>query len=151
MLRTSRMDKPVSLEISGSVAPATAKRGVSLATLVAFAEDMFPGVSTKDIGVWPAGDGELVVSLRDGGTIRWNKGSTTPGRRDRGEIGALWSRLVSFTPMADEPSRAKMIALHAATCGTYSLQKLARSALICLAFVSEKLALALPRSSWRTM
>src|SRR5215510_7552666 len=28
-----------------------------------FAQDMFPGVSTEDIGVWPADDGELVVSV----------------------------------------------------------------------------------------
>ena len=28
--------------------------GVSLAMLVSFAQDMFPGVSTEDIGVWPA-------------------------------------------------------------------------------------------------
>src|SRR5262245_28187643 len=46
--------------------------GVSLATLVAFAEHMFPGVSTEDIGVWPADDGELVVSVRGGGTIQSN-------------------------------------------------------------------------------
>src|SRR5262245_21563656 len=32
--------------------------------LVSFAQDMFPGVSTEDIGVWPADDGELVVSVR---------------------------------------------------------------------------------------
>jgi len=29
----------------------------------------FPGVSTKDIEVWPADDGELVVSLRGGGAV----------------------------------------------------------------------------------
>jgi hypothetical protein len=29
--------------------------GISLAMLVSFAEDMFPGVSTEDIGVWPSG------------------------------------------------------------------------------------------------
>ena len=28
--------------------------GVSLAMLVSFAQDMFPGVRTDDIGVWPA-------------------------------------------------------------------------------------------------
>jgi hypothetical protein len=39
--------------------------GVSRATLVSFARDMFPGVSTEDIGVWPADDGELVVSLAE--------------------------------------------------------------------------------------
>jgi hypothetical protein len=38
--------------------------GVSLAMLVSFAQDMFPGVSTEDIGVWPADDRELVVSVR---------------------------------------------------------------------------------------
>jgi hypothetical protein len=38
--------------------------GISLAMLVEFARDMFPGVSTEDIGVWPADDGELVVSVR---------------------------------------------------------------------------------------
>ena len=43
--------------------------GVSLATLVSFAQDMFPGVSTEDIGVWPADDGELVVSIRGGGPL----------------------------------------------------------------------------------
>jgi hypothetical protein len=31
--------------------------GVSLAMLVSFAQGMFPGVSTEDIGVWPADDG----------------------------------------------------------------------------------------------
>jgi hypothetical protein len=38
--------------------------GVSHALLVSFAEDMFPGVSTEDIGVWPAEEGELVVPRR---------------------------------------------------------------------------------------
>ncbi len=38
--------------------------GVSLAMLVSFALDMLPAVSTDDIGVWPADDGELVVSVR---------------------------------------------------------------------------------------
>jgi hypothetical protein len=37
--------------------------GVSLAMLVSFAEDMFPGVSTEDIGLWPADEGELVVPV----------------------------------------------------------------------------------------
>jgi len=46
--------------------------GVSLKMLVSFAEDMFPGVNAEDIGVWPADDGELVVSVRDHGTIRSN-------------------------------------------------------------------------------
>ena len=40
--------------------------GVSLAMLVSFAQDMFPGVSTDDNGVCPADDGELVVSVRGG-------------------------------------------------------------------------------------
>jgi hypothetical protein len=44
--------------------------GVSLA--VSFAQDMFPGVSTEDIGVWPADDSELVVSVRGGGTVASN-------------------------------------------------------------------------------
>ena len=43
--------------------------GVSLALLLEFAQDMFPGVSTEDIGVWPADDGELVVSVRGGGAL----------------------------------------------------------------------------------
>jgi hypothetical protein len=46
--------------------------GVSLAMLVSFAQDMFPGVSTEDIGVWPADDGELVVSVRGGGAVASN-------------------------------------------------------------------------------
>jgi hypothetical protein len=46
--------------------------GVSLATLVSFAQDMFPGMSTEDVGVWPAGDGELAVSVRGGGGIHSN-------------------------------------------------------------------------------
>ena len=46
--------------------------GVSLAMLVSFAQDMFPGVSTEDIGVWPADDGELVVSVRGGGALGAN-------------------------------------------------------------------------------
>ena len=40
--------------------------------LVAFVEDMFPGVSTEDIGLWPADDGELVVSVRGGEGIQSN-------------------------------------------------------------------------------
>jgi hypothetical protein len=40
--------------------------GVSLALLTEFAQDMFPGVRTEDIGVWPADDGELVVSVHGG-------------------------------------------------------------------------------------
>jgi len=46
--------------------------GVSLAMLLRFAQDMFPGVSTEDIGVWPADDGELVVSVRGGGALAAN-------------------------------------------------------------------------------
>jgi hypothetical protein len=46
--------------------------GLSLAMLVEFAQDMFPGVSTEGIGVWPADDGELVVSIRGGGAIAAN-------------------------------------------------------------------------------
>ena len=46
--------------------------GVSLAMLVAFAQDMFPGVSTEDIGVWPADDGELVISVLGGGALAAN-------------------------------------------------------------------------------
>jgi hypothetical protein len=46
--------------------------GVSLAMLVEFAQDMFPGVSTEDIGVWPADHGELVVSVRGGAAIAAN-------------------------------------------------------------------------------
>jgi hypothetical protein len=45
---------------------------VSLAMLVSFAQDMFPGVSAEDIGIWPADDGELVVSVRGGGTVASN-------------------------------------------------------------------------------
>jgi len=46
--------------------------GVSLAMLVSFAQDMFPDRSTEDIGVWPADEGELVVSVRGGGTVTSN-------------------------------------------------------------------------------
>jgi hypothetical protein len=46
--------------------------GVSLAMLVDFAQDMFAGVSTEDIGVWPAEDGGLVGSVRGGGTVASN-------------------------------------------------------------------------------
>ena len=46
--------------------------GVSLAMLVEFAQDMFPGVSTEDIGVWPADDGKLVASVRGGGAVASN-------------------------------------------------------------------------------
>jgi len=40
--------------------------------LVEFAQDVFPGISTEDIGVWPADDGELVLSVRDGGAVTPN-------------------------------------------------------------------------------
>jgi hypothetical protein len=46
--------------------------GVSLAMLVEFAQDMFPGISTEDIGVWPTDDGELVVSVRGGRAVTSN-------------------------------------------------------------------------------
>ena len=46
--------------------------GVSLAELVSFAQDMFPGVSGDNIGIWPADDGELVVSVRGGAGIQSN-------------------------------------------------------------------------------
>jgi hypothetical protein len=36
---------------------------VSLAMLVSFAQDMFPGKGLEEIGVWPANDGELAVSV----------------------------------------------------------------------------------------
>ena len=43
--------------------------GASLAMLVSFAQDMFADRSTQDIGIWPADDGELVVSVRGGGAV----------------------------------------------------------------------------------
>ena len=43
--------------------------GVLLARFVEFAQDMFPGFSTADVGVWPADEGELVVSVLGGGAI----------------------------------------------------------------------------------
>jgi len=46
--------------------------GISLALLSSFAQDMFPGVSLEDIGVWPADDGELVVAVRDGSAVTLN-------------------------------------------------------------------------------
>jgi hypothetical protein len=46
--------------------------GVSLAMLVSFAQDMFPDRSLEDIGVWPAEEGELVVSVRGGGAVPSN-------------------------------------------------------------------------------
>jgi hypothetical protein len=47
--------------------------GVSLAILVSFAQDMFPGVSIEDIGIRPADDGELVVSVRAGEQLHRNE------------------------------------------------------------------------------
>jgi hypothetical protein len=46
--------------------------GVSLALLVEFAHDMFPGVRAEDIDVWPAEDDELVVSVRGGAAVGAN-------------------------------------------------------------------------------
>ena len=40
--------------------------------LVSFAQDMFPDRSPEDIGVWPAQEGELVVSVRGGGVVPSN-------------------------------------------------------------------------------
>jgi len=40
--------------------------------LVEFAQDMFPGVSSENIGVLPADDHELVASVRGGGEIAAN-------------------------------------------------------------------------------
>ena len=37
-----------------------------------FAQDMFPGVSHEEIGIWPADDEELVVSIRGGGAVSSN-------------------------------------------------------------------------------
>jgi hypothetical protein len=46
--------------------------GVSLVMLVSFALDMFPGVSTENVRVWPADDREPVVSVRRGGAVGAN-------------------------------------------------------------------------------
>ena len=48
--------------------------GISLAKLSSFAQDMFPGVSLDEIGVWPAEDGELVGlrPWRRGGVVELN-------------------------------------------------------------------------------
>ena len=46
--------------------------GVSLSMLMSFAADMFPDRSADDIGVWPADEGELVVSVRGGGAVSSN-------------------------------------------------------------------------------
>jgi len=48
------------------------EEGISLAQLSGFAQDMFPGVSLDEIGVWPADEGELVVSIRGGGAVSSN-------------------------------------------------------------------------------
>ena len=40
--------------------------------LVSFAQDMFPDRSPEDIGVWPAEEGELVVSVRGSGAVPSN-------------------------------------------------------------------------------
>jgi hypothetical protein len=45
--------------------------GISLAMLMSFAQDMFPGVSMEDIAL-PADDGELVVSVRGGKAVSAN-------------------------------------------------------------------------------
>ena len=37
---------------------------ISLGLLSQFAQDMFPGVSLDEIGVWPGDEGELVFSIR---------------------------------------------------------------------------------------
>ena len=44
--------------------------GVSLAMLVSFARDMFPGVSAEDIGVWR--QTTVLVSVRGGGPVASN-------------------------------------------------------------------------------
>jgi len=44
----------------------------SLAMLMEFAEDMFPAISIEDIGVRPADDAELMVSVRAGGSVAAN-------------------------------------------------------------------------------
>jgi hypothetical protein len=46
--------------------------GVSLAMLVSFAQDMFHDKDLDHIGVWPADEGELGVSVRGGGTVAAN-------------------------------------------------------------------------------
>ena len=46
--------------------------GVSLAMLASFAQNMFPDRGPEDLGVWPAEEGELVVSVRGGGAIPSN-------------------------------------------------------------------------------
>jgi hypothetical protein len=44
----------------------------SLAMLVSFAQDWFPGASTENISVWSADGGEPVVAVRGGGTVASN-------------------------------------------------------------------------------
>jgi hypothetical protein len=39
---------------------------ITLGLLSQFAQDMFPGVSLDEIGVWPGDEGELVISIRSG-------------------------------------------------------------------------------------
>jgi hypothetical protein len=46
--------------------------GVSLAMLVGFAQDMFPDKDLDHIGVWPADEGELVVSVAGGKSVTSN-------------------------------------------------------------------------------
>ena len=52
--RTTREDGVFTLKLD---------EGVSLAMLVSFAQDMFPGVGTEDIGVWPTGRREDVLRV----------------------------------------------------------------------------------------
>ena len=54
--RTTREDGVFTLKLD---------EGVSLAMLVSFAQDMFPGVGTEDIGVWPTGRREDVLRAED--------------------------------------------------------------------------------------
>jgi len=61
--------------------------GVSLAMRVSFAQDMFPGVSTEGIGVWPADDGELSVSMRGGGAVVELRAPRRPCARSRYQCG----------------------------------------------------------------
>jgi len=60
--------------------------GISLAMLVSFTRDTFPGMSTEDIGVWPADDGELVVSLRGGGAVASPNTLNSTGSKRGGRI-----------------------------------------------------------------
>jgi hypothetical protein len=70
--------------------------GVSLAMLVSFAKDMFPGVSTRHRRLVPADDGELVVSVRGDGGIQSKLGFRSawriwPGLARCGSIWLRWS------------------------------------------------------------